>query len=282
MTFPVEYYRQIKDAIVFTARKQAVARKIINTRNISGGIGVQQWTYDTANEVSDALLTYQFTDTAEDWIELTRTDVPIPLLHKEYRISRRDLAAAARGGFGISTATVSSAAYKVMNLENQLILNGYAADGTNYDIKGLYQSAGNSFDTQSDFGTDGKPLEAVAGAIDLMQADNITGPYNLVLNPTQYMELATSILGYGAGEREIAMVKEILEGGNIYSTSFQPAGTGMLLADASAGFFEMIVAQDMTTETEVLQKSKDLWGRVYECVIPVVYDANAICKLTNI
>jgi len=146
----------------------------------------------------------------------------------------------------------------------------------------FYQSAGNSYTTQSDFGTAGIPLEVVAGAIDLMQADNITGPYNLVLNPTQYMELATSILGYGAGEREIAMVKEILEGGNIYSTSFQPAGTGMLLADASAGFFEMIVAQDMTTETEVLQKSKDLWGRVYECVIPVVYDANAICKLTEI
>ncbi len=281
MTFPVEYYRQIKDAIVFTARKQAVARKIINTRNISGGIGVQQWTYDTANEVSDALLTYQFTDTAEDWIELARTDVPIPLLHKEFRISRRDLAAAARGGFGISTATVSSAAYKVMNLENQLILNGFAADGTNYDIKGLYQSAGN-YTTGKDFATAGQPLESVATAIDLMQADNITGPYNLVLNPTQYMELATSILGSGAGEREIAMVKEILEGGNIYSTSFQPAGTGMLLADASAGFFEMIIAQDMTTETEVLQKSKDLWGRVYECVIPVVYDANAICKLTTI
>jgi uncharacterized linocin/CFP29 family protein len=281
MTFPVEYYRQIKDAIVFTARKQAVARKIINTRNISGGIGVQQWTYDTANEVSDALLTYQFTDTAEDWIELARTDVPIPLLHKEFRISRRDLAAAARGGFGISTATVSSAAYKVMNLENQLILNGFAADGTNYDIKGLYQSAGNST-AGSDFGTAGNPLASVAAAIDKMQADNITGPYNLVLNPTQYMELATSVLGSGAGEREMAMVKEILEGGNIYSTSFQAAGTGMLLADASAGFFEMIVAQDMTTETEVLQKSKDLWGRVYECVIPVVYDANAICKLTAI
>ncbi len=281
MTFPVEYYRQIKDAIVFTARKQAVARKIINTRNISGGIGVQQWTYDTANEVSDALLTYQFTDTAEDWIELARTDVPIPLLHKEFRISRRDLAAAARGGFGISTATVSSAAYKVMNLENQLILNGFAADGTNYDIKGLYQSAGN-YTAGKDFGTAGQPLESVATAIDLMQADNITGPYNLVLNPTQYMQLATSVLGGGSGEREIAMVKEILEGGNIYSTSFQPAGTGMLLADASAGFFEMIVAQDMTTETEVLQKSKDLWGRVYECVIPVVYDANAICKLTTI
>jgi len=53
-------------------------------------------------------------------------------------------------------------------------------------------------------------LAAVAGAIDLMQADNITGPYNLVLNPTQYMELATSILGSGAGEREIAMSRRFL------------------------------------------------------------------------
>ena len=105
MTFPVEYYRQIKDAIVFTARKQAVARKIINTRNISGGIGVQQWTYDTANEVSDALLTYQFTDTAEDWIELARTDVPI----REIRYSL------CRSGIGTSVraSSIQSSAVSV-------------------------------------------------------------------------------------------------------------------------------------------------------------------------
>ena len=191
MTIPIEFYRQIKDRIVFTARTQSVARRLINARLVGGGIAVQQWTYDQANEVSDALLTYAFTDTAEDQIELSRTDVPIPVLHKEFRIGRRDLAAAQRGGFALNAATASSAAYKVMNLENSMVLNGYAADGSNYDIKGLYQSAANT-KSGADFGIAGNALESIAGAIELMMADEITGPYNLTLNPTQYMELAIS------------------------------------------------------------------------------------------
>jgi uncharacterized linocin/CFP29 family protein len=279
MTIPIEFYRQIKDRIVFTARTQSVARRLINARLVGGGIAVQQWTYDQANEVSDALLTYAFTDTAEDQIELSRTDVPIPVLHKEFRIGRRDLAAAQRGGFALNAATASSAAYKVMNLENSMVLNGYAADGSNYDIKGLYQSAANT-KTGADFGTAGNALKSVAGAIELMMADEITGPYNLTLNPTQYMELAIS--ESAGGNPELPAVLKLLEGGEIITTSWQAAGTGMLTADKNSGFFELVVPQDMTFETEILQKSKDLWGRVYECVIPVIYDPNAICKITGI
>lgn len=279
MTIPVEFYRQIKDRIVFTARTQSVARRLINARLVGGGIAVQQWTYDQANEVSDALLTYAFTDTAEDQIELSRTDVPIPVLHKEFRIGRRDLAAAQRGGFALNAATASSAAYKVMNLENSMVLNGYAADGSNYDIKGLYQSAANT-KSGADFGTAGNALKSVAGAIELMMADEITGPYNLTLNPTQYMELAIS--ESTGGNPELPAVLKLLEGGEIITTSWQTAGTGMLTADKNSGFFELVVPQDMTFETEILQKSKDLWGRVYECVIPVIYEPNAICKITGI
>lgn len=279
MTIPVEFYRQIKDRIVFTARTQSVARRLINARLVGGGIAVQQWTYDQANEVSDALLTYAFTDTAEDQIELSRTDVPIPVLHKEFRIGRRDLAAAQRGGFALNAATASSAAYKVMNLENSMVLNGYAADGSNYDIKGLYQSAANT-KSGADFGTAGNALKSVAGAIELMMADEITGPYNLTLNPTQYMELAIS--ESAGGNPELPAVLKLLEGGEIITTSWQAAGTGMLTADKNSGFFELVVPQDMTYETEILQKSKDLWGRVYECVIPVIYDPNAICKITGV
>ena len=279
MTIPIEFYRQIKDRIVFTARTQSVARRLINARLVGGGIAVQQWTYDQANEVSDALLTYAFTDTAEDQIELSRTDVPVPVLHKEFRIGRRDLAAAQRGGFALNAASASSAAYKVMNLENSMVLNGYAADGSNYDIKGLYQSAANT-KTGADFGTAGNALKSVAGAIELMMADEITGPYNLTLNPTQYMELAIS--ESAGGNPELPAVLKLLEGGEIITTSWQAAGTGMLTADKNSGFFELVVPQDMTFETEILQKSKDLWGRVYECVIPVIYDPNAICKITGI
>lgn len=280
MTIPVEFYRQIKDRIVFTARTQSVARRLINTRLVGGGIAVQQWTYDQANEVSDALLTYAFTDTGEDTIELSRSDVPIPVLHKEFRIGRRDLAAAQRGGFALNASTASSAAYKVMNLENKIVLDGYTVDGSNYEIKGLYQSAGNTVSTSYDFGTSGNPLKAVAEGIGELMEDEITGPYNLVLNPTQYMELAISETD--GGNPELPAVQKLLEGGEIITTSWQTAGTGMITASMDSGFFELVIPQDMTYETEVLQKSKDLWGRVYECIVPVVYDTNAICKLASI
>jgi len=282
MVLPPETYMKIKEGMVANARKHSIARQIIGVRPLNAGVGLQQWTYDTLTEVSDAQITYAFTETGEDVADFGRSHVPIPVIHKEFRIGFRDIVAAQRGGYPLQSATADSASYKVMLQENAMLLNGYAADGTNYDIKGLYQSAGNTETTSKDFGTAGNAMSKVQLAITKMLEDDIYGPYNLVLNPVQFMELAVSVLGSGAGDREITMVKELLEGGQIYSTPFQTVDTGMLLAQPGSGFFEAVMPVDMTIRTETLQKSRDEWGQVYECIVPVIYDANAICGLTNI
>lgn len=282
MVLPPETYMKIKEGIVKNARKHSIARQIIGVRPLNAGVGLQQWTYDTLTEVSDAQITYAFTETGEDVADFGRSHVPIPVIHKEFRIGYRDIVAAQRGGYPLQASTADSAAYKVMLQENAMLLNGYSADGSTYDIKGLYQSAGNSESTSKDFGTAGNALAKVQLAITELIADDIYGPYNLVLNPTQFMELAVSVLGSGAGDREINMVRELLEGGQIYSTPFQTVDTGMLLAQPGSGFFEAVMPVDMTVRTETLQKSRDEWGQVYECIVPVIYDADAICKLTKI
>lgn len=282
MVLPPETYMKIKEGIVKNARKHSIARQIIGVRPLNAGVGLQQWTYDTLTEVSDAQITYAFTETGEDVADFGRSHVPIPVIHKEFRIGYRDIVAAQRGGYPLQAATADSASYKVMLQENAMLLNGYSADGSTYDIKGLYQSAGNSESTSKDFGTAGNAMAKVQLAITELIADDIYGPYNLVLNPTQFMELAVSVLGSGAGDREINMVRELLEGGQIYSTPFQTVDTGMLLAQPKSGFFEAVMPVDMTVRTETLQKSRDEWGQVYECIVPVIYDADAICKLTKI
>lgn len=282
MVLPPETYMKIKEGIVKNARKHSIARQIIGVRPLNAGVGLQQWTYDTLTEVSDAQITYAFTETGEDVADFGRSHVPIPVIHKEFRIGYRDIVAAQRGGYPLQASTADSAAYKVMLQENAMLLNGYSADGSTYDIKGLYQGAGNSESTSKDFGTAGNAMAKVQLAITELIADDIYGPYNLVLNPTQFMELAVSVLGSGAGDREINMVRELLEGGQIYSTPFQTVGTGMLLAQPGSGFFEAVMPVDMTVRTETLQKSRDEWGQVYECIVPVIYDADAICKLTAI
>jgi len=282
MVLPPETYMKIKEGIVKNARKHSIARQIIGVRPLNAGVGLQQWTYDTLTEVSDAQITYAFTETGEDVADFGRSHVPIPVIHKEFRIGYRDIVAAQRGGYPLQASTADSASYKVMLQENAMLLNGYSADGSTYDIKGLYQSAGNSESTSKDFGTPGNAMAKVQLAITELIADDIYGPYNLVLNPTQFMELAVSVLGSGAGDREINMVRELLEGGQIYSTPFQTVDTGMLLAQPGSGFFEAVMPVDMTVRTETLQKSRDEWGQVYECIVPVIYDADAICKLTAI
>jgi uncharacterized linocin/CFP29 family protein len=281
MVLPPETYMKIKEGIVKAARKQTIAREIIGVRPLNAGIGLQQWAYDTMSEVSDAQITYAFTDTGEDVIDLARTHVPIPVIHKEFRITYRDIVTAQKGGYPLSTNTAESAAYKCMLAENNMLLNGYSRDGSNYDINGLYQGAGNSEATSKDFGTAGNALSKVQLAIIQMLNDNIYGPYNLVLNPTQYMELAVSILGSGAGEAEMPMVEKLI-GGRIFSTPFQTAATGMLLAQPYQGFFEAVMPVDMTVRTVTLEKTRDEWGQVYECLVPVIYNSDAICALTNI
>ena len=54
-------------------------------------------------------------------------------------------------------------AYKVADKIDNLLLNGWTADGTNYDIEGLYQAADNNYSTSKDFGTAGNAMAAVSG-----------------------------------------------------------------------------------------------------------------------
>jgi len=96
--------------------------------------------------------------------------------------------------------------------------------------------------------------------MDELMNDNIYPPYNLILNPKQYAELVGSI--YTGGLSEYNKVKEMI-GGNVFATPFMPAGTGLVLATPESKFFELVVAQDLTVEMEILEKSKNLWGIVY-------------------
>jgi len=279
---PTEFYEEMREQIVQTARKTNIARTLMPARLISGGIGTQQYSYDTLTEVSDAIFNYEFDKNSEDVIGRSRTHAPIPVLSKDYRISRRDMVAAANGNYDLNALTANSAAYKVTNLENQMVINGYSRDGSTYDVKGLYQSAGNSYSDSADFGTAGNALTAVQAALNLLYADNIDTNFNLILNPTQYLELATSIFGSSnEGEREMPMVEDLI-GGRIIRTTWQTAGTGMLVAEPTGGFYELLVAQDLTNEMEETPLVHDMYGRVYECVLPVIYEPNAICTLTTI
>jgi|Deesub1362B_J571_1020462.scaffolds.fasta_scaffold00060_87 uncharacterized linocin/CFP29 family protein len=276
MAIPSEWYKQIKEDVVVPAREQNIARKIAAVRGPLG-LGVQQYDFDTLSEMSAAELTYAFVTGSEDALNFTRSSVKIPVLHKDFRIDRRDLASAERFGLPLKTEAAQAAAYQVTYKENQLVIIGDSSAG----INGLYNAAGNSESTALDFGTYGNAIKKIRAAMSLLMADKIYPPYNLLLHPTQFSELYGSIdTASGGSVDEAARVKAMI-GGDIIVCPYLTDGTGLLLATPSQRKFEIIIAQDLTVEAD-FDRNKNVVGKVFECLVPVVYDSNAICKLTNI
>lgn len=272
----------IKQRAVFAARRAMVARKLFGTAIRKIDAGSQTFGYDTLTEVSNAALDFQWPGReTQDIVNLARTTVGIPNLHKEFEINKLDLAASNQTGTPLNTSTAESAAYKVALLEDTLLILGYAADGTNYDINGLYNAAGNTFGGAT-WGTGTNIPLSINGAIAVLLTDNIMPPYNLTLHPDQYAE--TLVFVANTAVSYLQWITESMQGGSVYVTPSITAGTAMMTKANPDGMFEYVMAEDFTTETEILSKQlgNNLFGRVYARGLPVVYDSNAISTITGI
>ena len=281
---PPEYYSRAKDAVITAARRASIARQLVSVRGNLGGIGVQNWNWSKQGTMSEAMLSWSFTQTSEDQISLSRESTRIPVLHKEFKLDYRDMAAATMNGYPLSTKNISEAAYKVTYLENQLILDGYNPKGTttasDYEVKGLYQSAGNSVTSSLHFGAAyGNALAAVHAAQEKFLEDEVYGPFNMIVNDRQFMELELSEhTSYALPE--MPRVEKLL-GGRVIKTPFMPEGKGLLTPAKDALQAEMLITQDMSIYTETEAKSRDFWGQIFECVTLVVYEPDSICSLTT-
>lgn len=288
-----EEYQKLRQKVVKALRQKLVVRQIFrDLYSAPLGIGVEEFGYDKETDMSAAEVAYEFKHFSEDIPETTRGTIKIPLLAKKFFIPRRTLAASRRLGRPLDSRSANSAAYRVANLENQLIFQGWASDGSNYDINGFYQAAGNDYSTSKDFGTAGNAIDAVSGAIALLNNDEVYGPYTLFLNPTQFGELAASVLS--SGVREIEVVKALLsaeeEGttaprnirsGKIYGVPYITAGTGLLIGNVPE-FAEIVVGADADTEIWEHPDHIGTKGMVFEALVPIVYEPNALSKLSSI
>jgi len=273
-----EQYKLIDVEIQKAARQKMVARKLFPTPSPPLGLGKQVYSYDLLTEMSDAILSHIFED-EEDAINLTRNNVPIPINQKGFRIHRRDLEASKTYGEPLDTVNGETAAYKVQKKEEDLLILGWAKIGSTYDINGLYNAASLDYSTTKDFGTAGNGPVAVSAAIALMEAQNITGPYNVCLHPTQKNQLNQYTANHSlTNYREVL---DLLEGGQIISTPAMTEAKGFVSAAGDHSHFKLKVAQDLLTEFRDWE-GKGVKGRVFKCVTPVVYDGNAICKMSDI
>jgi len=268
-----------------------IGRKLIpkNTELSGKGVGNQSIEMFKFSNISAAIIDYTIPEKSYEGVDATSDVVQMAYLARDYKIPRTLFESFKLKGLAIDADVAIQAAYKVAYAEDQLFLDGWAPDGTNYKINGLYQSANQTESTADDFGTFGKAIEKVSKAIALAEAASVYGPYNLVLNPTQENELLSSY-EYGASEREIVMKmlnkNSASQVGQIYSTSIQTVDTGMLLPTQNSVYLDYVEAQGPVNDIGEDSKSpkfSPLYGNVLEAIVPrIKFSGDQIVKLTNI
>jgi uncharacterized linocin/CFP29 family protein len=276
-----EQGQYILDRVVFAARRELIARRLMPIRKIDAGTAT--FGYDTLTEAANAQIDIAWPGRETlDIVNLARETVPVPVIHKEFLINKLDLAASRQTGTPLNTTTAESAGYKVGLLEDELLLLGYAKDGTTYDINGLVHAACNIDATGYNWTTTATDIPtSINAAVTALMATNIFPPYNLVLNPAEYNAAAVFIANTAVPY--LTWIKERI-GGEIYPTATMPAGTGLMLKANPVGMFEYVIAEDFTVETEVqtAREGSGLFGRVYVRGLPVVYDCYALHKMADL
>lgn len=282
--------KQFDNAIVTPLREQLVGRKLIQRNNtLSGqGIGLQSVETYTLGDLNAAIMDWGMPDGDEDTVDITAGTTKMVYMNKTYKIPRTMYESYRLKGIPIDSDVAVAVSDLIAKAEDQLLLWGWKPDGTNAKVNGLYKAAGNTEGTADDFGTYGKAMEKAKLALALLQADGVYGPYNMTLNPTQFMELAGSVSTAGLSEWDQVMrllnVNTPGQVGQIVSSTVMTAGTGMITGIGTK-YFDYIEAQAPKNELGFDAKHPDtgpIYGTQYEAIVPRIKQTNAICTLTAI
>lgn len=177
-----------------------VARKLLNgiadlrtaglVYNL-GSLGVLTSEWESLSSMTDANvdMSGEARDT-EDSVDFTLQGVPIPIIHKGFRLNIRRLEASRRMGSNLDTTNVAEATRKVILKQEDMLFNGLSIKNDGYSIYGyttfphrLMTNIGTAWDASS--GQD--PVADVSHMISVLMSKSFYGPFGLYV-PVNYWQ----------------------------------------------------------------------------------------------
>lgn len=285
--------RHIDTQMVKPLRQSVMARQLfLNIMNVDAGI--KNVDYTTISEMSAAQIDYGDVGEGKDWdnIRTATENIKLPILRKRYVIPRGEFDAWRTKGKDINGEAVVSAAYRVAQAEDDLFLQGWAPDGSNYEIAGLYQAAGTAEATSKVFSTFGNPTAKVVLCMAAASAAGVQNTnYNMVLHSDQFWELKGSIgtNGFSEWDHVLGMLNPNagMPKGKILESVDITTATGLMSPVDPAGMYiSAIVGQEIRNvlgfDSRDTEELSPIYGTVFECMRPFVKQTTALIKLTAI
>lgn len=281
-----EFSKQIDPKLVDPLRKVLKGRRLVATTDPQG-FGITNVSWGKITEMSGGNVSYTFTNGNKDSIDASLTNAKIPVCWKDYELDRRTYEGWLMNGTDFDAANAIAAAYVAAKVEDSMLINGVTNDGTNYDLLGIYQGAGNDYSTGCTIGTFGSITTAIAGALNLMDDDDVpvdSLPWNFAVSSAAWYKIMK--VRNTNGQKELPDLIDMLNGGELISVGTTlAAGQGVLAPDPSVGeaFVDYYLTADFQTDpkTPEYQQTGNIGGRVYSAGVLRIKQDAALCKISN-
>lgn len=262
-------WSRIDEAVVSTARRTLVGRKIIDVLGPLGS-GVYSIPYSVFSGKSSTGI--DMVGENEDFmVEAShRATINLPMLYKDFKIMWRDVEADRHLGLPIDVSTAAVASNFVAVQEDNLIFNGNAELGH----QGLFTAAGRQTLAISDWNEVGSALADVVKAVGALSEAGHYGPYAMVVSPILYGRMVR-VFG-NTGMLELDQVKALITGGVYYSNVI--SGAKAVVVATGSQNLNLAVGQDMVTSYMGPTNMNHVF-RVLETIALLVRRPDAICTI---
>lgn len=263
-----EEFKEVRKAVIETQYVNLAGRQVLPVRKVS--IGRQEYGFDKLSDLGTADVIAKATNFPGMDVNKARTLSFILKHGVSFSIAREDLLSSREYEEPLNTVMARRASRLTQNKENDTIILQNAL----YGVNGLYNAAGKT-KAGGDWGT---VANIASNILDAMgQIDPQFEPTDLILHTDQYLQLFQRVSGTDLTEFEKIQKLGITPRKDRSMT----AGTGLLM-QSGADIAELIVAEDLDVEEDYVLSNQSYRFNTFLRSVPVVYEANALCKLTGI
>ncbi|MGM0409196.1 MAG: major capsid protein [Bacillota bacterium] len=241
-------WKMLDETVIDVARSRLVVADDLRNaglvRNL-GGLGTTVDQYEKQSDMSDANLDMAGVSPGEeDDVTFSTVSVPIPIIHKDFRINIRRLQASRKMGATIDTTQAATAARKVAEKIEDLILNGVSYNIDGNSINGLTDTSNTgSISSWSGSGTD--PYLDVLDMIADAEDNKYYGPFNLYIGK-QNSAWSRIVYSDGSGQTKRSRILQLDQINNV-KTADSLGDTDGLLVQMTPDVVDLSIGQDVTT-----------------------------------
>lgn len=280
-----EEWKVIDAALLDVVRTQlVVVQDLINYGLVHplGGLGSTETSYERLYDMDEAQIDMDAsTPGSEDRVAFDMITVPVPIIHKDFRINIRQLTSSRTRGDALDTTQVRIATRKVRDYLEGMVMNGdNLVFGTNPIYGYTTHPARITGSATGDFGTIANIHPTFVAMVNALEAVGFIGPFLFYVARTQYGEMRARYTD-GSGESALEAALAIPGVDDIKPADTLAAGS-LVAVNMMMETVDLAVGQDITPIQWDTMGGLIAHYKVMTAMVPrIKADSNSVCGVCH-